>query len=62
MRNTCRLPINNLYRGGISHAGPGVRALTATFGGRMEGVPVRDLIGRSEGLRRPGVIGVSRRF
>jgi hypothetical protein len=40
---------------------PGVRALTATFGGRMEGVPVRDLIGRSEGLDRPIVIGVSRR-
>ncbi|HET8547294.1 MAG TPA: hypothetical protein VFL57_04785 [Bryobacteraceae bacterium] len=43
-----------LYRGGLSHAVPGVRGLTATFGGRMEGVPVRDLIGRSDGFRRPG--------
>jgi hypothetical protein len=43
-----------LYRGGVSHAVPGLRGLTATFGGRMEGVPVRDLIGRSDGFRRPG--------
>ena len=43
-----------LYRGGVSHAVPGIRGLTATFGGRMEGVPVRDLLGKSEGFRRPG--------
>jgi hypothetical protein len=43
-----------LYRGGVSHAVPGVPGLTATFGGRMEGVPVRDLLGKSEGFRRPG--------
>jgi hypothetical protein len=43
-----------LYRGGVSHAVPKVRGLTATFGGRIEGVPVRDAFGKSEGFRRPG--------
>jgi hypothetical protein len=43
-----------LFRGGVSHAVPKVRGLTATFGGRMEGVPVRDVFGRSDGFRRPG--------
>jgi hypothetical protein len=43
-----------VYRGGISHAFPKVRGLTVTFGGRMEGVPVRDLLGASDGFRRPG--------
>ncbi|MGH9718720.1 MAG: hypothetical protein ACRD8O_00785 [Bryobacteraceae bacterium] len=43
-----------LYRGGISRAIPGVRGLTAMFGGRIEGVPVRDAFGKSEGFRRPG--------
>ncbi|MGH9632476.1 MAG: hypothetical protein ACRD7E_29570 [Bryobacteraceae bacterium] len=43
-----------LFRGGISHAVPKVRGLTVTFGGRMEGVPVRDAIGGSDGFRRPG--------
>lgn len=28
--------------------------LTVTFGGRWEGVPVRDLLGQSNGFRRPG--------
>jgi hypothetical protein len=43
-----------LYRGGISHAVPRVRGLTATIGGRMEGVPVHDALGGSNGFRRPG--------
>ena len=43
-----------LVRGGVSRAFPGVRGLFVTFGGRMEGVPVRDLLGRSNGFRRPG--------
>jgi hypothetical protein len=43
-----------LYRGGISRAVPGVRNLFVTFGGRMEGVPVRDAFGKSNGFRRPG--------
>jgi hypothetical protein len=43
-----------LVRGGISRAVPKVPGLVLTFGGRWEGVPVRDLIGRSNGFRRPG--------
>jgi hypothetical protein len=43
-----------LFRGGISHAVPGVRGLAVTLGGRIEGVPVRDAFGKSFGFRRPG--------
>jgi hypothetical protein len=43
-----------LFRGGVSRAIPKLRGLTATFGGRIEGVPVRDALGRSNGFRRPG--------
>jgi hypothetical protein len=43
-----------LYRGGVSRGVPWVPGLFVSFGGRMEGVPVRDLIGGSEGFRRPG--------
>jgi hypothetical protein len=43
-----------LFRGGISRAVPKLRALTVTFGGRIEGVPVRDAFGKSNGFRRPG--------
>jgi hypothetical protein len=48
------VPDGYLARGGISHAVPGVPGLVATFGGRWEGVPVRDLLGSSNGFRRPG--------
>jgi hypothetical protein len=43
-----------LFRGGVSRAVPKVRGLTVTFGGRIEGVPVRDALGSSDGFRRPG--------
>lgn len=43
-----------LFRGGISRAVPKVRGLAVTFGGRIEGVPVRDAFGKSNGFRRPG--------
>lgn len=43
-----------LARGGIARAVPKVPGLVVTFGGRWEGVPVRDLIGASNGFRRPG--------
>ena len=43
-----------LFRGGIGHAVPKVRGLAASIGGRIEGVPVRDAFGRSDGFRRPG--------
>jgi hypothetical protein len=43
-----------LFRGGVSRGVPKIRGLALTFGGRIEGVPVRDAIGKSEGFRRPG--------
>lgn len=43
-----------LYRAGISRAVPKIKGLAASFGGRMEGVPVRDAFGPSLGFRRPG--------
>jgi hypothetical protein len=43
-----------LVRGGISRPVPKVQGLVVTIGGRMEGVPVRDLLGASNGFRRPG--------
>jgi hypothetical protein len=45
-----------LYRGGISQSVPKVRGLAVSLGIRGEGVPVRDLIGSSDGFRRPGKI------
>lgn len=43
-----------LYRGGLSHAVPKVSGLAVSFGARMEGVPVHDVFGGSNGFRRPG--------
>lgn len=49
-----------LWRGGLSHAAPRAahfaRGLVGSIGGRMEGVPARDLIGDSKGFRRPGYV------
>lgn len=43
-----------LWRAGFSRPLPRFRNITASFGARMEGVPVRDLLGKSDGFRRPG--------
>jgi len=45
-----------LFRTGISQGVPKVRGLAFSIGVRGEGVPVRDLIGASDGFRRPGAI------
>jgi hypothetical protein len=45
-----------LFRGGVSQGVPKVRRLTLSAGIRGEGVPVRDLLGDSDGFRRPGFI------
>jgi hypothetical protein len=39
---------------GVAVPSPKIRGLSMSFGGRIEGVPVRDIIGKSEGFRRPG--------
>jgi hypothetical protein len=43
-----------LVRAGISRPVPKTRQWAYTIGWRIEGVPVRDLIGKSNGFRRPG--------
>ena len=45
-----------LWRGGFSHYVPKVRGLALSIGGRMEGIPVRDAFGSSNGFRRPGYV------
>lgn len=45
-----------LFRAGLSRHVPRVRGLAGSFGGRMEGIPVRDAFGKSDGFRRPGYI------
>ncbi|HEY4355205.1 MAG TPA: hypothetical protein VGN16_05630 [Acidobacteriaceae bacterium] len=45
-----------LFRSGLSRHVPKVYGLAASFGGRMEGIPVRDAFGKSNGFRRPGYI------
>ena len=43
-----------LARVGFARAIPQIPGFIVTMGGRMEGVPVRDMIGGSDGFRRPG--------
>lgn len=48
-----------LWRGGFSRPVTGLklaRGLALSIGGRMEGVPVRDALGKSNGFRRPGYV------
>ncbi len=43
-----------LAQAGVAHFVPKVRGLAANIGMRVEGVPVYDLVGSSDGFRRPG--------
>lgn len=43
-----------LARAGVLFPVPKAPRWTASIGGRVEGVPVRDIIGKSNGFRRPG--------
>jgi hypothetical protein len=45
-----------LYRAGISQGVPKLKGLALSLGVRGEGVPVHDLLGASNGFRRPGMI------
>jgi hypothetical protein len=45
-----------LFRGGLVQRVPKIRQLAFSAGLRGEGVPVRDLLGASNGFRRPGFI------
>jgi len=51
------VPDQYMVRLGVSRNFSGnLNGLTASIGARMEGVPVRDIIGSSEGFRRPGYV------
>ncbi|MEO7598940.1 MAG: hypothetical protein ABIV50_08405 [Opitutus sp.] len=50
------VPDQYLFRTGLSWAVGPARGLSLTFGGRIDGVPPRDLVGGSEGFRRPGFV------
>lgn len=43
-------------RTGLFHSFEKIHGLGASLGGRIEGIPVHDVIGGSEGFRRPGYI------
>jgi hypothetical protein len=45
-----------MARAGINYALLPLRGLSLSLGGRLEGIPARDLVGKSDGFRRPGYI------
>lgn len=48
------VPDSYLYRGGVDFLVWPTRGIILSLGGRMEGVPVEDLLGGNQGRRRPG--------
>lgn len=48
------VPDQYLARAGVSVPVPHVKGLSFSLAARIEGVPVRDLVGGSDGFRRPG--------
>jgi hypothetical protein len=50
------VPDQYLYRLGVSQGMPKLRGVALSLGVRGEGVPVRDLLGSSDGFRRPGSV------
>jgi hypothetical protein len=53
------LSVPDVYsaRLGLSYTLPFASSLSVGFGGRIDGIPLRDLIGGSDGFRRPAIIG-----
>jgi hypothetical protein len=53
------LSVPDVYsaRMGLSYTLPFVAAASIGFGGRLDGIPLRDLVGGSDGFRRPAIIG-----
>lgn len=50
------VPDQYAFRTGIFRSFEKIHGLGLSLGGRLEGIPVKDLIGGSEGFRRPGYI------
>jgi len=54
-----RISIPDVYnaRAGIAYALARPNGVSVSLGWRVDGIPMRDLVGRSDGFRRPAVIG-----
>ena len=50
------IPDQYLVQAGVTHPVPKSEHFAVSFGGRLEGIPVRDIFGSSEGFRRPGYV------
>lgn len=50
------VPDQYLAEAGVAYPFPKVRGLAVDFGTRVEGIPATDIIGKSNGFRRPGYI------
>ncbi|AFL83216.1 hypothetical protein Belba_0559 [Belliella baltica DSM 15883] len=50
------VPDQFAFRAGLFKPIPRLHGLGISLGGRAEGIPIRDLIGESDGFRRPGYI------
>ena len=50
------VPDQFALRSGVFHSFQKIHGLGLSLGGRIEGVPVRDLVGESDGFRRPGYV------
>jgi hypothetical protein len=50
------VPDSYLYHAGISAPVPGLKGLSASFGGQMAGVPAYNILTGNEGYRQPGYI------
>ncbi len=50
------VPDQYMARAGVTYMFTRLHDLSASIGARMEGIPVYDLIGSSEGFRRPGYV------
>lgn len=44
-------------RGGLSYVLSPAKGVAISLGGRIDGIPLRDLVGGSDGFRRPAIIG-----
>lgn len=54
---TMSVPDQYMFRGGFNYALEGkMKPFSFSLGGRLEGIPVKDIIGGSEGFRRPGYV------
>ncbi len=56
--STVHYSVSDVYTGrlGVSYGVLPERGVSVSFGGRIDGIPYHDLIGKSDGFRRPGYV------